>query len=76
MELERWLEKIKREQPETLESTEWSDVHPKPWFYRSGSGKNARIRLFAGGLRYERKQGGQTWHRVSTNEDWRFTEAA
>ncbi len=74
--LDEWLEKIEREQPQTLQATEWADVHPQPWFNRAGSGKNARIRLFAAGLRYERKQGGETWYRVDKSEDWRFVDTA
>ena len=55
--LEKWLDKIAREQPETLGTTVGRRASAAV-VNRAGSGRDARIRLFVAGLRYERKQGG------------------
>lgn len=54
------------DRPETIDASEIARVKPNPWIWRTGSGKDARIRMRLGDgkLRYWRRPSESTWHRV------------
>jgi hypothetical protein len=66
MHLDEFIENVYRNPPETLEASDVARVSPNPWIWRTGSGKDARIRMRLGDgkLRYWRRQGESVWHRV------------
>ncbi len=64
MTLEEFVAVVVRDRPPRLTGTQLQNVHPKPWVLRSGSGKDARIRMFPGGAMYERRHGATTWRLV------------
>jgi hypothetical protein len=70
MRLEEFIETVKQERPATLTASDMADVRPQPWVNRAGSGKDARIRMTLGGLRYERHQGEAVWRRVDRTSDF------
>jgi hypothetical protein len=67
MELEDFIERVVREQPDELSAAEVAEVSPRPWVTRHGSGQKARIRMKVGERKYERRQGENVWNCV---EEW------
>ena len=64
--LEAFVERMYEERPETIDASEIARVRPNPWIWRTGSGKDARIRMRLGDgkLRYWRQPGESIWQRV------------
>ena len=69
MRLAEFIEKIERDPPEALNLSDLSNVHPKPWVLRAGSGADARIRMIVGNVRYVREQGETVWHRADLRSE-------
>jgi hypothetical protein len=69
MTLEDFIRKIESAPPEELTMADLRPVRPKPWFLRAGSGKDARIRMLLGSVRYEREPAESTWHLARVHSD-------
>ena len=65
--LDEFVPWAQRERPATLSASEVAGVRPNPWVLRAGSGKDARIRMSLGMVRYERAPGDAVWNRVDGN---------
>jgi len=63
MTLDEFVQKIEDDPPPILTLSDLAKVRPKPWVLRAGPGKDARIRMLVGSVRYEREQGEHIWHR-------------
>jgi hypothetical protein len=70
MTLDEFIRKIESAPPDELTFADLRPVRPKPWVLRAGSGKEARIRMLVGSVRYERKQGEATWRLARVRSDF------
>lgn len=61
MTLDEFIRSIERDPPDTLTFSDIAHVRPRPWVLRAGNGKDARIRMLLGSVRYERQPGDGTW---------------
>jgi hypothetical protein len=68
MKLDEFIQKIERERPDRLTAADLAHVTPNPWVYRAGHGKEARIRMKLGTMRYEREQGESVWRRAGDGD--------
>jgi hypothetical protein len=66
MNLERFIEQMQQQRPDTIDAADLVDVQPKPWVTRHGCGGRTRTLMSIGGkgLWYERQPGEASWHRV------------
>jgi hypothetical protein len=64
--LQAFIDQVRQECPETIEASVLTDVYPKPWVTRHGSGTGTRTLMSIGGkgLWYERQPGDSRWVRV------------
>jgi hypothetical protein len=74
--LEEFVRTVERDRPATLSAGEVARVRPNPWVLRAGNGKDARIRMQLGDVRYERAQGESTWHLVHATSDFEILDDA